>query len=162
MSTLYAPAYLLKSDFSRPVGENNVFISIAESNSKDRTKPLLADFDDLLTSLNIPHRITLEVNSDRTWPYGTSPERISYLAGVRNKALEPLQSENENVRLADAQSYTKVIFLNDIYFSWQSIFRLLATRLDGRNDLPPDYDLACAFDYGEAGASSFESYKDEP
>lgn len=137
---------------SPSVGEQNVFISIAESNSKDGTKLLLSDFDNLLTNLNIPHRITLETNSDRSWPYGTSPERISYLAAVRNKALEPIQSDNESIRLSDAESFTKVVFLNDIYFSWQSIVRLLATRLDGRTDLPSDYDLACAFDYGESGA----------
>lgn len=126
-------------------------MSIAESNSKDRTKSLLADFDIKLTQEQIPHRITLEDNKDREWPYGTSPERISYLAKVRNKALEPLQSESDSLRLEDAHTFTKIVFLNDIYFSWQSIVRLLATRLDGRTDIAPDYDLACSFDYGAGG-----------
>lgn len=135
------------------VGTSNVFVSISESNSIDRTKVLLRDFDAALNTLQIPHRITTEDNSDRWWPYGTSPERVTYLAGVRNRALEPLQSSDETVRLSNNTDFTKIVFLNDIYFSWQSIVRLLATRLDGRQDLPPDYDLACAIDYGSSGVS---------
>lgn len=111
----------------------------------------MTDFDTYLTDINIPHRITMQNNTDRWWPYGTSPERISYLAGVRNKAIEALQSEDDAIRLPDAHTFTKIVFLNDIYFSWQSIVRLLATRLDERTDVPADYDLACAFDYGSSG-----------
>lgn len=133
------------------VGEKNVFISIAESNSIDGTVQLLSDLDRLLTAHNISHRITTEHNPNRQWPYPASPERITYLAEVRNKALEPLQSNVSSIRLLEASSFTKILFFNDIYFSWQSIVRLLATRLDSRDDLPPDYDLACAFDYGFSG-----------
>lgn len=126
-------------------------MSIAESNSKDRTKYLLDEFDRSLTNLNIPHHISIEDNTDRWWPYGTAPERVTYLAGVRNKALEPLQSPNDKLRLVDNTLFTKVVFLNDIFFSWQGIIRLLATRIDGREDLPSDYDLACAMDFGHSG-----------
>lgn len=94
------------------------------------------------------------MNRNRVWPYATSPERIAYLAAVRNKALEPLQSAEMTKRLPDVETFTKVVFLNDVYFSWQSIVRLLATRLDGRTDLAADYDLVCAMDYGTRGKAN--------
>ena len=133
------------------MGIENVYISIAESNSKDRTKILLGQFDRLLTQLDIGHRIHTEDNSNRWWPYGTAPERVRYLAEVRNKAMEPIQSPDDALRLPNTADFTKIVFINDIYFSWQSIVRLLATRTDGKDDLPGDYDLACAIDYGNSG-----------
>ena len=96
----------------------------------------------------------MEDKSDRWWPYGTAPERIQYIADARNTALEPLQSANATVRLDNHYTYSKVIFLNDIIFSYESIVRLIATRLDGDTSLPPDYDLACAMDYGSSGKVS--------
>lgn len=93
----------------------------------------------------------MENTGNRWWPYVTSAQRIRYLADVRNKALEPVQSFDDTIRLPDTETFTKIIFLNDIFFSWQSIIRLLATRLDGRDDIAADYDLACGFDYGDGG-----------
>lgn len=93
----------------------------------------------------------MDDDKNRWWPSGTSPERTTYLAGVRNRALEPLQSSDDHVRSPSAGTFTKLIFLNDIIYSWQSIVRLIATRLDERTDLPPEYDLACAMDYDGPG-----------
>lgn len=90
-------------------------------------------------------------DNERWWPYGTSLERIRFLAGVRNKALEPIQSSDGKIRLSGHGTFTKIVFLNDIYFSYDSIVRLLATRLDGDTTLAGDYDLACAIDYGGTG-----------
>lgn len=92
-----------------------------------------------------------EDDDSRSWPYGTAPERIRFLANARKRAMEPMQSENESVRLVDYASYTKVIFLNDVLFTYQSIVRLLATRIDGDPSSPADYDLACAMDFGYSG-----------
>ncbi|KAK4687636.1 alpha-1,3-mannosyltransferase, partial [Tremellales sp. Uapishka_1] len=133
------------------LGEENVFISIYESNSQDRTRSLLRGFGGTLSNAQIRHQITSEDDGDRWWPYGTAPERIGYLAKARNAALAPLQSHDQHQRLDDYHSYTKIIFLNDVFFSWQSVIRLLATRIDGDPSQPPDYDLACGMDFGWSG-----------
>lgn len=111
----------------------------------DRTKELLGTLGDSLTSLNISHRIVTEQDTaDRRWPYGTSPERIDYLAAARNRAMEPLQNDSETLRLDNWAEYDKVVFLNDIWFEWQDVYRLLGLR-DG------DFDLACGVDFGASG-----------
>ncbi|KAK8844853.1 hypothetical protein IAR55_006703 [Kwoniella newhampshirensis] len=101
--------------------------------------------------MGVPHRILCEDDDNRWWPYPTSPERIQYLADARNRVLEPLQSDNATIRLPSYDSYTKVVFLNDIRFTYQSIVRLLATRLDGDASKPGEYDLACGMDFGASG-----------
>jgi hypothetical protein len=70
------------------VGVSKTFISIYESNSQDDTKSLLSTYNNTLTSLSIQHKFVSEDTEDRWWPYGTAPERIAYLAGMRNKALD--------------------------------------------------------------------------
>lgn len=94
----------------------------------------------------MPHRIVSDV-TERWWPYGTSPERITFLANARNKAMAPLQSPSPDTRLPDYAEYTKVLFLNDVLFTWESAVALLATKRDD----DPDYDLACGMDFGASG-----------
>jgi hypothetical protein len=84
-----------------------------------------------------------------TWPYGTSPQRIEFLARLRNKAMEPIQSADSDVRIENWGEFTKVIYLNDIRFEWEDIVRLIATRVEGKEN--EDYDVACAMDFGEYG-----------
>ena len=143
-----------------------------ESNSVDRTKALLTTISTQLRDLQVAHRFVLRDDTDekdsqgntvwppkKWWPHGTSPERITFLAGVRNEALAPLQSSNPEIRLPDYAQFSKILFLNDIYFTWQSLVNLLETRLpspaktDGKSahSGPTDYDLACATDFGNAG-----------
>jgi hypothetical protein len=86
-----------------------------------------------------------------TWPYGTSPQRIEFLARLRNQAMEPIQSADPDTRLENWREFTKVIYLNDIRFEWEDIVRLIATRVEGKED--EDYDVACAMDFGEYGKS---------
>ena len=113
---------------------------------------MLKHFAKTLQSRGIAHRLDMsDANAERWWPYSTSRERIFFLAGVRNKALEPIQSHDEAIRIPGHDTFTKIIFLNDIYFSYESIVRLLASRIDGDATLPGDYDLACAIDYGSSG-----------
>lgn len=133
------------------LGEPNTFISIFESNSWDNTKSLLSDFRTTLDARGISHRIVTEDDESRWWPYGTAPERIQFLADARNRAFEPLQSDNATIRLDNHDIFDKIIFLNDIHFTYQSIARLIATRLDGDSTLAPDYDLACAMDFAQSG-----------
>lgn len=135
------------------VGRHDVYVSIYESNSFDGTKPFLHGFNTSLTDLGISHRINMvDKDLDSKWPYGTSPERISFLAKCRNKALEPLQSPDKAVRVPDWMDYTKIIFLNDIRFQWEDIVELILTDTgDGKSNRREGYDLACAMDYGSAG-----------
>ena len=139
------------------VGRENTFVSIYESNSQDSTKHLLSILDQTLSNIGVEHRIITTDDDKHWWPYSTSAERIVYLANARNIAMRPLQSEDDDVRLADWESYTKVVFLNDIWFLWQDIVRLLATKVgEGDPDEPPDYDLACAMDFGWSGEWIYE------
>jgi len=57
-----------------------------------------------------------------SWPYATSPQPIEFLAKLRNKAKEPIQSAGSNTRLPNWRELTKVIFLNDIRLEWDSSF----------------------------------------
>lgn len=110
---------------------------------------MLVEFGEQLTELAIPHRIISDT-TERWWPYGTSPERIGFLSKARNRALEPLQSPDASIRLADYDSFTKIIFLNDVVYTWQAVIRLLATSIDGTPG-EDGYDLACGTDLHKAG-----------
>jgi hypothetical protein len=135
------------------VGHNSTFISIYESNSVDSTPELLNKFSQRLTHVNIPHRFVSTTDDNRHWSYSTSQERIQYLADVRNKAMEPLQSADDNVRLPDWEDFTRVIFINDVIYKWESVVRLIATRLDEDETKAGEYDLACGLDFAISGTS---------
>lgn len=106
-----------------------------------------------MTRLGVDHRI-LSVADDpgHQWPYGTSPERIAFLAKCRNKAMEPIQDPDQALRIPDWREYTKVLFLNDIHFRWQDMVKLILTRLEGQSE-GEEYDLACAMDFGASGTA---------
>lgn len=133
------------------MGRHDVFISIYESNSWDGTKEYLTEFDQSLAQLGVDYRI-ISVDNDpgKSWAYGTSPERIAFLAKCRNKAMEPLQSDDDQVRIHNWHDYTKVLFLNDIRFTWQDMVKLITTKVEGSEEAE-DYDLACATDFGSSG-----------
>ncbi|WRT63900.1 uncharacterized protein IL334_000826 [Kwoniella shivajii] len=129
------------------LGHENVFVSIYESNSHDSTKMLLSSLNQTLFEMDVGRRIVTAQDDRHSWPYNTSPERIGYLANARNKALEPIQSPSSDVRLSDHQAFTKLIFLNDVFYTWKSIVRLLDTHIDGKDE----YDQVCAMDFGTSG-----------
>jgi hypothetical protein len=141
---------ILRELTTSTVGRHDLFVSVYESNSWDQTQTLLHGFNQSLSDLNVRHRIlTVDNDPGSQWPYGTSPERIQFLAHARNMALEPLQSSDDSIRLSDWREYTKVIFLNDIVFRWQDIVDLITTRLEGKEE--QDFDVACAMDFGSSG-----------
>ncbi|WWC58320.1 uncharacterized protein I303_100860 [Kwoniella dejecticola CBS 10117] len=129
------------------LGHNNVYVSIYESNSHDSTKSLLSSLNQTLSDRGVTRRIITAQDDKHWWPYNTSPERIGYLANARNKALEPIQSTDESMRLSEYQDFTKIIFLNDVFFTWKSIVRLIATKVEGQDE----YDQVCALDFGTSG-----------
>lgn len=111
--------------------QDNVFVSIVESNSGDRTPDLLADFEKKLTTLNVKNRIILHDTSITRPPsMDTATPRIQFLADVRNKVMEPLVQHG---------GYDRAIFSNDIFIEAESILELLKTK-EG------NYDMACGID----------------
>ncbi|KAJ2487209.1 hypothetical protein IWW37_005331 [Coemansia sp. RSA 2050] len=110
------------------LGHNRVFISVYENGSKDRTKDILNRFNTTLNALGIAHKIRSEAA-----PRPKHIHRIEYLARVRNFALEPLYNSGTK--------YSKVLFLNDIFFCVADILELLfQSRAQSAH-------LACAEDF---------------
>ncbi|KAJ7896972.1 capsular associated protein [Mycena leptocephala] len=123
----------------RHLGQENVFVSIYESNSHDRTKELLRAFESQLHRAAVRNRVVLDEDTRRRdgWQ-SNGHERVQYMADMRNKALEPLQDGLAGKR------FDKIIFFNDVYFEWKSIIRLLDTK-------GGDFDLACGLDFDGIG-----------
>ncbi|KAJ7493591.1 capsular associated protein [Mycena latifolia] len=121
------------------LGPDNVFVSIYESNSHDRTKELLREFEAKLRRAGVQNNVVLDTDTRRRDGWASNGhERVQYMADMRNKALEPLQGG------LDGRRFDKIIFFNDVYFEWKSILRLLDTN-DG------DFDLACSLDFDGIG-----------
>lgn len=103
-----------------------VYVSIYENHSLDGTKSALSELARTLKNLNINHTIDLDtearasvieksISSPSGWletRYGKELRRIVYLAGVRNRALKPLQSLGK-----DGVKFDKILFTNDIFYS---------------------------------------------
>lgn len=120
------------------LGRDSVYLSIYESNSRDNTKELLHQFDDKLDQFKIAHTVITDSSTQK--PFFVGNERINYLASVRNLTLAPLTKELDE----QFNYFDKVVFLNDVFYDWFSVVRLLNTR----NGL---YDQVCAFDYFKIG-----------
>ncbi|KAH7908257.1 glycosyltransferase family 69 protein [Hygrophoropsis aurantiaca] len=118
------------------LGTDNVFVSILESNSHDRSPQLLRDFAEMLAKTNVAHRVlTDDTAVERSNWVDTNMERINFLSAVRNRAIEPLVEKG---------GYDKLVFSNDIYIEPETIIELLETA-DG------NYDMACGLDFGSYG-----------
>ncbi|KAJ7211650.1 capsular associated protein [Mycena pura] len=119
----------------RHLGPENVFVSIYESNSHDRTKALLREFQGQLSLGGVRNRVLLDTDGQRREGWQSNGhERVQYMADMRNRALDPLQDGLRGKR------FDRIIFFNDVYFDWKSIIRLLATK-------GGDFDLGCGLDY---------------
>uniref|UniRef100_A0A060T787 ARAD1B17754p n=1 Tax=Blastobotrys adeninivorans TaxID=409370 RepID=A0A060T787_BLAAD len=124
------------------LGEDNVFLSIYENNSGRKGSYALRHFRD---RVNCTKSIVYESKIDEDMiphtMYETGPElkRISYLAEVRNRALEPLSYLN--------QTYDKVLIVNDVIFDAKDAVNLLfSTNHDQAGKAR--YRAACAVDFG--------------
>ena len=118
------------------LGADNVFVSIVENYSSDRSPDLLREFAGELDRRGVRNRVlvqdeTVKKPSDVQW----NP-RIEFLAAIRNQALEPLLQTG---------GYDKVLFSNDIFIEPESVIELLETR-------GGDFDFACGLDFGHFGA----------
>ncbi|OMJ12766.1 Alpha-1,3-mannosyltransferase CMT1, partial [Smittium culicis] len=113
------------------LGPENVFLSIYENNSEDKTKELLNDFKVSLKNLGFRFLIITD-NATRPEIY----HRIEYLAGLRNKALDPL---SEETRLG--YKYDKIIFINDIIFCKNDILELIYQSDLQKSDITVPIDI---------------------
>ena len=119
----------------RYLGPENVFVSIVESYSQDKTPELLRQFDASLAKLHVPRRIVVQDTATEKPEDLAFDNRIEFLAAVRNRAMEPL---------VDHGGYDKVLFSNDVFVEPESIIELIETA-NG------DYDFACAMDFNHFG-----------
>ncbi|KAI9066934.1 glycosyltransferase family 69 protein [Trametes sanguinea] len=118
------------------LGTDNVFVSIVENYSSDRSPDLLREFAKELDALNVKHRVLVQDETVKKPEHVEWNARIEFLAAIRNQALEPLVASG---------GYDRVLFSNDIFIEPESILELLATK-DG------EYDFACGLDFGHFGA----------
>ena len=117
------------------LGADNVFVSIVESRSDDRSPALLQQLDERLDLMRVPRRILTQDKAITRPDDMSNDERIYFLSALRNRVLEPLVENG---------GYDKVIFSNDIYIEPETIIELLYTA-EG------EYDMACGMDYGQFG-----------
>jgi hypothetical protein len=120
------------------LGPENVYVSVYENGSVDRTPKMLDELRQFLVSVGVPHRIGHE-SSKR--PKGI--DRIRYLAEKRNDAISPLMPSSPDYArefIQGHESEVTVIFFNDIYLRIDDILELLRTN-NG------DFDMSCALDF---------------
>ncbi|OMJ27111.1 Alpha-1,3-mannosyltransferase CMT1 [Smittium culicis] len=113
------------------LGPENVFLSIYENNSDDKTKDLLNHFKVSLKTLGFRFLI---ITDDATRP--EMYHRIEYLAGLRNKALAPLFEETSL-----GYKYHKIIFINDIIFCKNDILELIYQSDLQKSDITVPIDV---------------------
>lgn len=95
-------------EIAQHLGEENVYISIFESNSQDGTKHRLELLRHQLVARGIAHRIRMQTDTLRE-----DLERIERLALVRNEALKPL---DEGIHGLGNRTFSRIVWLNDIFF----------------------------------------------
>ena len=118
------------------LGPENVMVSIIENgDSKDKTRDYLIEFQHYLNETSVVNEINIEheiCKLNRTWNVFT---RIDFLSRLRNRAFKLIY----NTKNFDYQN-TKIIYINDIIYSYEDIVKLLATNNE-------DYDSVCAMDF---------------
>ncbi|KAH6907061.1 cryptococcal mannosyltransferase 1-domain-containing protein [Coprinopsis sp. MPI-PUGE-AT-0042] len=147
-SNLYNSAHLIPTWTSnlkhliQHLGASNIFVSIYESNSSDRTPTLLGELEEELKAMGVKTRFVTSSSHDagengkRAIPptrpkfSPNSHERIAYMAELRNEAMKPL--------------FELVVWINDVFWDWRSLVHLINTRQG-------DYDLVCGLDFDGVG-----------
>ena len=108
-----------------------VYVAIYESGSVDGTKTVLSDLETSLAKLNVEHDVRLDDESHASaiekslatpagWVqtrYGKELRRVSFLADIRNRALEPLETLTKA-----GVGFDRILYLNDVVFSVRFFF----------------------------------------
>lgn len=154
-ASLYdADGDLLRGDWGRSVlhlvdmlGHDNVFVSIYENDPSEAATLAMFDFRRRLPCRSSVVQEKLDTsNMDHvTAGDGTQRlKRISFLAGVRNQALQPLEDEKSE---AYSITWDKLLFLNDIVFDPIDAANLLLNTNINLRTRRTDYRAACAVDF---------------
>ncbi|TVY80930.1 hypothetical protein LSUE1_G005706 [Lachnellula suecica] len=126
-------------DFVQLVGKDRVFVSIygGPADSLEELDRMLECETALVSEKYQP--LDMDTIPRTKLPTGESMiKRIAYLAEVRNKALEPLKYL--------PTKFSKVLFINDVFFSAEDAARLLwGTNVDENGK--SKYKAACATDF---------------
>ncbi|KFY17521.1 hypothetical protein V492_00616 [Pseudogymnoascus sp. VKM F-4246] len=126
-------------DLVNLIGKERVHVSIyggptaalkSLESKLDCDNSLVSEEDDPIDLDALPH-ITLSSGEQRT-------KRIAFLAEVRNKALEPLNTLDKK--------FDKVLFINDVFFSAADAARILwGSNINAQG--VSEYKAACAMDF---------------
>jgi len=119
------------------LGAQNVFVSVVEDGSTDGTAEQLESWKDSLRTRSVQHAISTRVALANPVFHDGDPStgnRITFLAKLRNAALEPLYDMMHNSGQA---GFEKVVFLNDVHLCEGDIWRLVAFQAD----------MTCAMDF---------------
>ncbi|KAK9234895.1 cryptococcal mannosyltransferase 1-domain-containing protein [Lipomyces kononenkoae] len=103
------------------LGSENVYVSIVENDSEDRTPDKLRELSLQFISLSIAHTIETLTGvrpGTHAGPWNNISERVTYLTKIRNMALEPLSNINTG--------FSRIIYLNDVLFHHSDMLRLIA------------------------------------
>ncbi|PCD45557.1 hypothetical protein AU210_000990 [Fusarium oxysporum f. sp. radicis-cucumerinum] len=138
-------------ELAKLFGRENVFVSVYESGSWDKTKRELHHMDQELERLGVPHRVEMSdvthkdeienPNKGEGWidtPRGKRElRRIPFLAKLRNRTLQDLIDLSKK-----GEHFDKVLFLNDVVFTTDDVLKLLGTN-------GGDYAAACSLDFSK-------------
>ncbi|EGE81987.1 hypothetical protein BDDG_04930 [Blastomyces dermatitidis ATCC 18188] len=127
----------------RLLGNDNVFLSIYESNSGPEGEAALKEFEAKVQckrSIGYEERMDIDAVPHVTLADGSERiKRIAYLAEARNRALRPLDDPASD-------RFDKLLYLNDVVFDPIDALQLLfSTNMDERGT--PQYRAACAVDF---------------
>lgn len=136
---------ILRSDWNKAVlelvnalGPENVFVSVYESGSWDKSKDALRELERDLEKAGVGKKIVLEDTThadlvaappeEKGWmavsPDGKkAPRRIPYLSKLRNLSLQPLRELAEN-----GTAFDHVLFLGDVVFTVRVSMPSISTR----------------------------------
>ncbi|KAF2666517.1 hypothetical protein BT63DRAFT_426973 [Microthyrium microscopicum] len=131
------------------IGPDNVYLSIYENDSGDGVKNALHELSAVVKCRS--NIISGHIDLDKfpriqILPNDSRIKRLSYLAQVRNHAIEPIEYTNATTSTSTITKFDKLLFLNDVVFSPRDAADLLfATGVSttGRTT----YHAACAMDY---------------
>lgn len=148
-------------DLAQALGIGNVYVSIYENGSYDRTKDALRELQNFLESHGVRTKFILDETSHEeiiksrpqepkegwiqmqrsgfeSWGVHKGDyalRRIHYLAELRNKALAPLWD-----LASQGEKFDKVLFVSDVVFTTKDVLNLFQTN-DGK------YAAACGLDF---------------
>lgn len=125
--------------FIRHVGKDNVFVSVVEDHSTDKTPGLLRDWASRLDKSGVSNLILTNFHM----PEKKELERIERMAFLRNAALQPFF--DPRVGFAnDTRPGDRVIFINDILFFKEDLLLLADTASEKDS-------AACSVDFSRHG-----------